>query len=309
MKRIFLIGSLLLTICLSAQPYKSLFTIGKTTSWNIFSNTIPGTTTKYFSGEDTLVNNMVWKWFGKGTIERGLLREDTIAGKVWFKGINPYTNLLTDTAEKLVCDFSLNINDSFHYYYHQPYGVNKYFEGDVWLKVDSVFLFRGLKHIRFDTLGCSNLIYDKWNTPKRTIVKFVMIEGFGSNRGFHFMYNILNHWVVQCQYRDVELFYSNIYSTISDSCIVTLDVGIKENKYDEISIFPIPSSNNVKIIGNFNDEVIEYDIYDMNGKIVQFGNCNKKSNFEIGISNIVPGIYNIKCTIGTKHFVKKLIIN
>ena len=169
MKQIGLIVFAFMAIGLKAQSFKSLFTIGKLSNWNLFSNTMPGNTIKYSAGDDTIINNLTYKWFGKGTTESGLIREDTISGKIWFKGVNPYLHLITDTVEKLVCDFSLDVNDSFHYYYHQPYGLNKFFDGDIWLKVDSVFNFRGLKHIRFDTTGCSNLIYYHTSVPLKIL--------------------------------------------------------------------------------------------------------------------------------------------
>lgn len=68
--------------------------------------------------------------------------------------------LITDTAEKLVCDFSLHTGDSFHYYYHRPIGT-KFLDKDVWIKVDSVFYLNGLKHIRFDTAHAPELALRK----------------------------------------------------------------------------------------------------------------------------------------------------
>ena len=307
MKRLLLFVFVLTTFGLRAQSYKSLCTNEKSSNWNFFSNTIPGNTIKYFIDEDTIINSLTYKWFGKGTTESGLIREDTVLGKIWFKGVNPYTHLITDTSEKLVCDFSLNVNDSFHYYYHQPYGLNKYFDGDIWLKVDSVFNFRGLKHIRFDTAGCSNLIYYHSNNSKKTIVKFVMIEGFGTNRGFHYMFNILNNWVVQCQYRDLDLFYSNTYSSYPDSCNLSLGVGLGESVFNDFSISPNPSNNIIKITGKMVSLEFNYEIYDLRGNIIQLGKSNGSSELEIDISKFDSGIQIIRINSGNSVIVKKIM--
>lgn len=296
MKKLQILLLLSLPQMLFAQNFKSLFSPNQVTSWNIFSNTIPGNTQKYFANFDTIVNGKTWKYFGKNTSQSGLVREDTLTGKIWFKGINPYNYIITDTFEKLICNFTLNLGDSFNYYYHQPYGNNKFFDKNTWIKVDSVFYFRGLKHIRFDTVGCSNLIYRK-NWGLGEIVKFVMVEGMGTNRGFHYMFDITNRWVVQCNYRDSDLFYSNVFSTFSDSCNIEISVGSNVNKLNnlpQISIFPNPVTT--KLTVTFETAIKEIYIYDLLGKLVKqldIGNTKTKET-EIVIADLKAGVYIIQ---------------
>jgi len=310
MKKLQILLLISLPQMLFAQNYKSLFSLNQVTSWNIFSNTIPGNTQKYFANFDTIVNGKTWKYFGKNTSQSGLVREETLTGKIWFKGINPYNYLITDTSEKLVCNFSLNLGDSFNYYYHQPYGNNKFFDKNTWIKVDSVFYFRGLKHIRFDTVGCSNLIYRK-NWGLGEIVKFVMVEGMGTNRGFHYMFDITSYWVVQCNYRDSDLFYSNVFSTFPDSCKVEISDGSNVNelsKLFQISIYPNPVSSKLTVTSE--TTIKEIYIYDLVGKLIKQEDIvnQKTKGTEITIDELKSGIYIIEIIdIFDKKFASKFI--
>ena len=75
----------------------------------------------------------------------------------------------------------------------------------------------------------------------------------------------------------------------------------------KINIYPNPVSNGLVKI-SCEEQIEDLKIYDLKGKDVKSFTFNSLSK-ELEVSNLVPGIYFIKCSIGNqKHLVEKLII-
>ena len=121
------------------------------------------------------------------------------------------------------------------------------------------------------------------------------------------MFNILNQWVVQCQYRDLEMFYSNTYSSFPDSCNLSLGVGMEENDFNDFAISPNPSKDIIKITSNKVNHEFNYEIYDLRGNKIQFGNSNGLSELEIDVTKLKSGIHFIRLYRGDSSIVKKIL--
>lgn len=127
---------LLLSVQINAQSYNPM--LDSINTWTYSSNVVPvsppqrssvtcfwglGFTTQYNANEDTLINGITYKRLlltesgNPNYCQQGYIREDTAARKVYFMD-------LTQTAERLIYDFTLQIGDSiyvdggsqFHYF-------------------------------------------------------------------------------------------------------------------------------------------------------------------------------------------------
>ncbi|MBS1689805.1 MAG: hypothetical protein JSS96_13840, partial [Bacteroidetes bacterium] len=127
----------------------------------------------FYIQKDTTVNGNGYKKIQDtyhGTV--GLLREDRLAGKVWFKGCRYDTDPTNDTTEFLMFDYSLNIGDTFHIDYPGPWG---HYATTNPIRVDSVYYDKaGRKCLRFNSI---NRVFNE---------QLTFIEGIGCNFGLIF---------------------------------------------------------------------------------------------------------------------------
>lgn len=267
---------------LFAQPYKSFFYTGKISRWNIFPNVFPAGTSKYTVEADTIVNGKTWRYFHENSginVLSGFLREDTMTGKVWFKGINVYAQLLVDTSEKLVCDFALQAHDSFNY--TCKIDLLPWYNCDIKIRVDTVFYLNGLKHIHFDPASFAGAF---------TTIDLMMIEGVGTNYGFHYMFTPSSMATVQCQYRDSDLFYSNRFVPLPNNCNVSNMDGIADvfstNTKKQI-VYPNPACNFISISAPSYDKL---EIINSLGQTV----IETMETENIALNRFPDGVYWIK---------------
>lgn len=81
--------------------------------------------------------------------------------------------------------------------------------------------------------------------------------------------------------------------------ILSTDLGINEQKIDDLTIYPNPSTNYVFVL-NMKDSS-PYNIFDLSGKTVSSGIVSN----EISIDHLDKGVYLLSLPMGTVRFVKE----
>ena len=80
-----------------------------------------------------------------------------------------------------------------------------------------------------------------------------------------------------------------------DDISITQTVGINENVFGNISIYPNPAQNNLIIDGIINNEGVDLSITDITGKaIVNYSSTSNNNQKLINISELSSGVYFIK---------------
>ena len=130
------------------------------------------------------------------------------------------------------------------------------------------------------------------------------IEGVGSNRGFMHV----GQWEADHD-SDGEMYHMLCYHVNDDVIFVnpeynTCDIDeIEENNFDNISIYPNPASEVIKILNDNNLNITSIEIIDLTGRtVINTENCE-----EINISELSEGQYFVKIS-GETSIVKKLFI-
>ena len=93
---------------------------------------------------------------------------------------------------------------------------------------------------------------------------------------------------------------------INGKNILSIENLNKNKSQFNISIFPNPSSENIKITSNQNK--FELSLYSVVGKIVKTQTINN-GKADINISNLEKGIYILKVNMNGTIQQKKIIIN
>lgn len=147
------------------------------------------------------------------------------------------------------------------------------------------------KKISFSFIGLTN-VTEFW------------IEGVGSNRGFMHV----GMWEADHD-SDGEMYHLLCYHVNDDVIFVnpeynTCDIDeIEENNFDNVSIYPNPASEVIKILNNNNLNITSIEIIDLTGRtVMSTENCD-----EINISELSEGQYFVKIS-GETSIVKKLFI-
>ena len=93
--------------------------------------------------------------------------------------------------------------------------------------------------------------------------------------------------------------YTNEFGCVSEASIST--VGINENKFDQLRLYPNPASNEIQIL----QDRLPYSlaIFDMSGRVVYTMNNVSQSSLSIDISSFSEGIYQVQTISGgiVKH--------
>lgn len=86
-------------------------------------------------------------------------------------------------------------------------------------------------------------------------------------------------------------------------------IGLEEKTsiFDSFNLYPNPSSDNITIsIGNFPNEIIEYEILNLKGQIKEKGKLTKDLSV-LNINRLKNGVYILKLSIHQEVLVKKII--
>jgi hypothetical protein len=304
MKKIIFLLLMVASTPAMAQPYQSMF--GKdSTSWVFEYYNLPGKliTVAKVSG-DTLINDTTYKVVETNTL-RGFMREDTMTGKVWYRGEkfladpNPHTDLWEN--EVLIFDYSLQPGDSFEVSNYQYMDTSHRYS-----KVDSVKYINGSKCIYFDMADTN------WVNSAIT-EQYVMIEGSGGNMSplwkCH-LYQTGNIYFTQyllCFYKDgIKTSYENV--RYAGDCYPSLGIGESDLNKGNISIYPNPVINNISLTFKGKEQRVDIAMYDVVGKLISREDAVMIGNYshQIDMSKLASGVYvvSIQDKRGTSYKFK-----
>ena len=257
----------------NAQPYESVF--GKdTTQWNIvylIPDDFP--TLIYKAYGDTSINGQqyvpVYMGFYDYPLEfYGYLKEDTAAGKLWFRDLND--------KEKLIMDLSLIKGDVFQF---EP-------DHSMPFTVDSIYYNFGKKVISFEP---------EFSDP------VLFTEGLGPSNMFYKEYvEYPDYAQIRCKHKDNILVFIN---DISGRCLDTL-TSVSEYFNESFQIYPNPTHDYIKILTRPEDRG-SIKLFNSKGNRVLFENIN--ANQQLFIGYLPKGVYLVKFQIGNKQFTNKLL--
>lgn len=279
------IAFLLMTCACMASPknalaqYHSVFG-DSSTEWSIINQTSCRSlhSTQYYEGQqfeprkDTVINGATYFFITAWDIDyairdRFFLREDTVAGRVWF-----YT--VEGQMEYLVMDLSLVKGDTF-----KVRGRNDTLS----FVADSVYFLNNLKHIR---LNGEHTFCQKINQ------QFTFIEGTGTSAGLFYPGWWRNEDSVSsyllCHYKNAAKVYDNNY--LAGKCLI---LGLSEelNSFNNLKIYPNPLKNFGLIsFDNKERNNVEFSIYDVSGKYHYQTQC-REDQIQFSTKKFRPGVY------------------
>lgn len=253
-----------------AQPYQSMFSHEDyPTQWSFawYNISIRSVDTAYVE-KDTVVDGLTYKKVVSPVSTQdgfagGLFREDTLNGKVWYRGI-------PDTAEWLAFRFDLQEGDTFDIS-NTAYPRGSY--PDSLNIVDSVRVLHGLRHIYFKAKVA--------NLPTEP---YTLIEGIGSNMGIFCKhgsdpriggvggYVTLSTTYLLCTYKNGQKtpFHNRRYD---GNC---QPFGKSINEADEeassllgLTLYPQPARGKVWIKNKLGQPVQSIQVYSSHGKLFQ----------------------------------------
>ena len=270
----------------TAQPYQSLF--GKdSTRQNMAWLQIDFTKSDSIHVEkDTLVNGYTWKKLKNnlpGFYRGGLIREDTVIGKVWYKSLGS-----TDTAAVLAFDFALNKGDTFDI-------SNRWGNYTVaQMIVDTTYYYNGRKIIEFKAT-LSNLQLGE---------RIRFIEGVGSNIGW--MYKDKDGYVflpyLLCSFKDGIQTYSN--SLFFGQCWVLFTATQEVPDPSKISVHPTLFTDRLILDNNSSTLITRVLILNSAGCLVYTAPYRR----DFYLPSLPPGLYFISlCSEKGRVYSKKII--
>jgi hypothetical protein len=291
MKKIIFFLLMVASAPLMAQPYQSIF--GKdSTSWAFEYYNLPGK----LIGEakisrDTLINDTAYKVVELAAL-RGFMREDTMTGKVWYRGENflsypnPHTELWAN--EVLIFDYSLQPGDSFEVSNHQYMDTSHRYS-----KVDSVKYINGSKYIYFDMADTN------WVNSGIT-EQYVMVEGSGGNMSpfwkchLYQTYNVYFTQYMLCYYKDgIKTGYENV--RYAGDCAPTMGIDESDLNKGNITIYPNPATHNISLTFKGKEQRVNIAMYDVVGKLISKEDAIMIGNYphQIDMGKLASGVYVI----------------
>ena len=277
---------LLFTVNLSAQYqpiYKDTSTYFKITM-EVFDAAYGGVELRLDG--DSVVNNLTYKkvYFYNSIRDLvGLMREDSLGSKAWFYGRN-------DSEERLIMDLDLNVGDTF-----DISSQFFYYTGEDLAIVDSVTTWNGRRVITFSGNFGGGFISQR--------LKF--IEGVGPNASLMYLTNEqFNLALLTCEKYENEVPVFKYFPDLND-CLQgggAVDELSERNLFD---IFPNPFSNEITIKGNSGNSLIQFQMYDINGK--RLFNSQVLANTIIDLAGLSSGIYFYSLQHRSSYNTGKLI--
>lgn len=281
--RKYLLSLLIIICCTNAYGYRSVFGNNSTywvfrwyQAWGISVDTV-------FADGDTIACGLSYK---KLRISSqipsnyvGLIREDTLTGKVWYKSMTYLSNYpADDTMEILAFDFSLQKGDTFDTW-NVNYGLPRTIDDSLKI-VDSVYYKNGFKHIIFKPIGDAGIFKEP----------LLFLEGVGSSFGILFkeFHTACFFNYLLCSYKDgIKTEYSNVL--YNGDCTAYLNIEHNYMQEQSVTIYPVPAINELYVEDNMH--IVRVCITDMAGS-----NCITQLNpgKKIDISGLNSGYYLIK---------------
>lgn len=86
-------------------------------------------------------------------------------------------------------------------------------------------------------------------------------------------------------------------------------VSTGKSTFSKINVYPNPALNNVVIESGNSERLLEYQLIDIQGKLVISGNLNNTYKDRINLSELEPGIYVVKIQTSNQYFQRKIILN
>ncbi len=200
---------------------------------------------------------------------QGLIRQDTVAKKVYF--IDRISML-----EEVLYDFTLNVGDTF------PNNTWYCSFGDSVTSIDSVLIGSSYRK--------------QWNFRYSASI----VEGIGSTGDMMrvcspVMYQ--DFWHLRCFSQNGQ----QLYPDTLDVCQAL--VGIDRNVYDPINVITFPNPFRDQSVFYFNNDdhrIFLLDVYDVNGRIVHSQNISKESNI-LHRNNLNSGVYFYRLSFKTNR--------
>ncbi|HZV68591.1 MAG TPA: T9SS type A sorting domain-containing protein [Saprospiraceae bacterium] len=279
MKPIFLFTLIAISSLVSAQPYQSIF--GNTsTMWIIkWYNLDFGGNDTIVVVKDTLAYGFIWKKISvRPTVWiEGLLREDTLTGKVWYHPLDPGRD-----STYLSFDYSLDKKDTFDLSTnYEPFLTQAI--------VDSTFFDDDRKRIRF-------------NSFIENAEHITFIEGVTGNQGPIYKESSgLGYPYLLCAYKDGIQTYSNI--SYNGDC--SPPTGINQIDHtEEIVVYPNPVED-VLYINNTSDILFKkVEIFDALGRKIYSDGYSSSLN----LHDTMPGLYYIRfITVKGNSIIKTVV--
>ncbi len=260
--------------------------------WNVYEyrdQPYSVSTTQYLIIGDSIIGNKLYHklYFSQNkttfpndsTYYRGLVREDSMK-RIYFNG---YSDMPQDTADVLLYDFSLNVNDTFA----ELNGVTQTI-----IAIDSILI---------------NNKYRKRYTLNPDWAGKYWIEGIGSTRGLlssidPFPTCTCIHSLLCFQQNDTVLYLDQ---NISSTCLPLLtDISDVYSSENSIEVFPNPvSSSSLIIFPEGNKAFSRLEIYNSTGILTNSINVLSKTCYRIDKGDFTSGVYFFRLVEKTGHFL------
>jgi len=286
MKSLLILLFLSWSVLAQAASYKSIFGANAYEIIEYSYNGWPQIDT-FWIGGDTLVHDTVCKKVLYTNLKNviGVMREDTVAGKVWFRSFKPALVAPGDTDEVLLYDFNLKTGDTFdlaEYYGSTMPGDNI---------VDSIYYINSKKHIRFK----GSII------NKNERLEF--IEGVGSNASNIYKYrgDFFYAEYLICAYRNDEQVYANEFYNGNCSPALSIDIAIDTSN---LILYPNPVTDMLYIDLRRSYSKVSVSLTDISGQPVLTKTFRAVSEIVIDVSMVKQGLYllNIQKDDRNQHF-------
>lgn len=271
--RIFFILLITVSTICQGQPYESVFG-SDTTYWNYLTDYYIADaleTMKYKAYGDTLIEEqqyrILFEEYLSGTNILGFVREDTMLGRMWFRGSN-------SSEDILIMDLNLCLNDTFIIQNIDPqYEDEEFIVAEIYTESDRKIL----------ELAPTGLTF---------------IEGIGINQVFRIVENSGYYSELLCFFKDTNQLYQN---PRFESCDTTFCTNIPVEKPGETIVFPNPANEFVSIhLENESSGLNKVVLYNINGAKMTSGYFST-NEIRLDLSGFRSGLYLMRINDKYQH--------
>lgn len=244
----------------------------------------------------------------------GLIREDTVSGKVWFRSHlhADFNEYIATSQEVLLADYSLEVGDQFYYSYVLGYWDDEFFIDSLLYEVEEVGIVDGRKYVQTNSLTVlddnqnwlwNNAFYiNDLEYPASNQVPLRFIEGIGPSFSLISQSLLtLNSYSVMdaaypfdpyllCAYiNDEEVWNDPFVEKCQYVLELPLLVGVEELGESVFSVHPNPATDVIQISSNVS-QVVEIQLFDMAGKLWMSKSMNSATT-KIQVDHLPQGVY------------------